>query len=160
VNLERKEFMLVVDVLNGADIKQDYKAGIFAMVKKACKKGLDRGWGVDQKVLLEKLETGNEEEYIGLWSKIVGFWERYDREGGIKELNTAAVSVKNYYELKTVLKRFLILEIEHYALQNGGREQLSLKLEKTLPFVQMTLQRGSFGSLERLWKDIKEKLGE
>ena len=61
---------------------------------------------------------------------------------------------------ETIAKIYDFLEIEHYALQHGGREQLSLKLKKTLPFVQMTLQRGSFSSLERLWKDIKEKLGE
>jgi hypothetical protein len=51
------------------------------------------------------------------------------------------------------MKRFLVLEIERYAVRAGSQNQLSLALGKSDTFVQMALKRGSFSALERLWKE-------
>lgn len=66
------------------------------------------------------------------------------------------MTVSNYAEVKQAMKRFLILEIERYAILAGGQNKLSLSLGYSETKVQMVLKRGSFSGLERLWKECRK----
>ena len=72
---------------------------------------------------------------------------------------TIRVTAKNYEEIKTAMKRFLILEITRQVGVFGTREKLSLAIGHAENYVQLVLKRQSFSALERLVKECKEKLG-
>lgn len=63
------------------------------------------------------------------------------------------ITPENYDEIKTDLKRFLILEIERHGIIAGSLRKLSADLGHSEDFVFARLKRGSFSSLERLWKE-------
>ena len=68
------------------------------------------------------------------------------------------VTAKNYDELKTAMKRYLILEINRRILSLGTREKLSVALGHAENYVQLILKRQSFSALERLVKECRDKL--
>ena len=83
MNLEKKEFMLIVDSVNGLALieKMSIKDQVLAdVVDSISLDHLDEKWEVDAKSLIDKMENANEEEYTHLWKNIGEFWARNDRE--------------------------------------------------------------------------------
>jgi hypothetical protein len=62
--------------------------------------------------------------------------------------------------MKTVMRRFLIAEINRYVIKCGNnREKLSLALGHAENYVQLKLTTQlKFAALERLWKECREKI--
>ena len=85
MNLEKNEFMLVVDSTNGLallDLKSiSCKDQITLNVLDSMgSERLDEKWGVDGAALAAKLDAATEDEFKTLWKNIGEFWERNDRE--------------------------------------------------------------------------------
>ena len=78
---------------------------------------------------------------------------------GAEGIGSPMIKTENYDEIKTALKHFLVIEVEHYSMRVGSQEQLSATLNRSERYVRNKLARGSFGSLERLWKECIDKLG-
>lgn len=91
MNLEKNEFMLVVDSTNGFalwDEESDpvkkqglgVKDQIFFNVEESIRiDKLDEKWGVNPGDLLEKMEKADEDEYKQLWKQIEEFWVKNDQ---------------------------------------------------------------------------------
>jgi len=60
---------------------------------------------------------------------------------------------EEYLRAKKKLQTYLIMEVSRFAEIAGGAVALSAMLKKDDDFVSNQLQRGSFGAIERLWKD-------
>ena len=92
MNLEKSEFMLVIDSTNGLalwDEESDpvknqaltVKDQILLNVEDSIAiDHLDEKWEIDAKALLAKMENADESEYKELWKNINDFWKRNDRE--------------------------------------------------------------------------------
>lgn len=91
MQLERNEFMLVVDSTNGFALYDDgetkpsgdaltVKEQIFLNVRDSISLDhLDGKWGIDAETLLNKMRNADESEYKQLWEQIEDFWDKNDR---------------------------------------------------------------------------------
>lgn len=91
MQLEKNEFMLVVDSTNGfalwdeesTPVKEhglSVKEQIFANVQDSIAiDHLDEKWEIDTEKFLNKMRGANEDEYKQLWKQIEDFWDKNDR---------------------------------------------------------------------------------
>ena len=83
MNLDKNEFMLVVDSTNGLALIESMSTKDQVTLNVADSidiEHLDEKWGVDKIALEEKLANATEEEHKQLWGNIREFWARNDRE--------------------------------------------------------------------------------
>lgn len=160
MKLERNEFMLCVEAISNLSIEPPYKKQIISAVESEIKKNkLDKQYSVNAKKMIKALDESEEEAIKELYLSIRAYWGMRDQEYSMTgESTTVNVNGDNYFHIKAALKRFLILQIEKYAIQAGSIEKLGLKIGQSEKYAQMILKRGSFSSLERLYKECIEKI--
>ena len=85
MDLEKKEFMLVVDATNGLMLTDgmSLKDQIFAdVVDSMALDKTDGKWELDKNTLTEKMRKADENEYKELWKNIEEFWRKNDQNNG------------------------------------------------------------------------------
>jgi hypothetical protein len=85
MDLEKKEFMLVVDATNGLMLTDgmSLKDQIFAdVVDSMALDKTDEKWELDKNTLTEKMRKADENEYKELWKNIEEFWRKNDQNNG------------------------------------------------------------------------------
>lgn len=162
MKLERNEFILCVEALSSIKLNSPFKDKIISAVESEIKKKkLEKEYSVDVKAFLKKLNEESEEKFKELYLSIHAYWGKRDQEYSMTgESVFVKITDENYAEIKAALKRFLILQIERYSIKAGSIEALGLRLGQSEKYAQMTLKRGSFSVLERLWKECVEKIGK
>ena len=154
---------MILCAVNGETLNPGtLKKQVVTLVAGSVKEGIDKKFKVDGTTLLTALKASEEPEFKELHENIQQYWQRRDPEFGttIQEEPEVFVSSKNYFRTKRDLKRFLILEIERYAIQIGSIMQLGIELGHEDKYAQKALQRGRLSGLEKIWKECVEILGE
>lgn len=161
MKLKRNEFMLCVEAISGKIFEPPYKQKIISAVEKGIKNNqIDKQYSVDSKVLSVTLKEMEEPDFKELYSGVQSYWGIRDQDYSmIGDASIVNITRENYSAVKSAMKRFLILEIEKYAVKAGSIDTLGVKLGQSEKYARMVLKRSSFSALERLWKECNEKMG-